>query len=234
MLLPIPKIDDMFASLSGGKEFTNLDLSHLGIERMKRLAKGYLWWPGIDQKIEEQVKTYASCQSSQKNPLVTKLHPWAWPNKPWTQVHIDYCGPFLGKMFLLMIDAHSKWLEVHVTTSSSSISLMRKLFATLGLLEVIVSDKATNFTSEEFKTFLRKNGIKHLQTPPYHPASNGMAERAVQTFKKKLKEGTLETRLSRFLFTYRTMPQSTTGISLSELMFGRKVRSHLDTIRPDI
>ena len=100
-------------------------------------------------------------------------------------------------MFLLLIDAHSKWLEVHMTTSSTSattISLLRKSFASLGLPEVIVSDNATNFTSEEFEQFLKKNGVKHVKTPPYHPASNGLAERAVQTFKegmRKLKDGSL-------------------------------------------
>ena len=217
-----------------------LHQGHPGIDRMKRLARGYMWWPGIDQELEECVKTCATCQLNRKTPSVIPLHPWAWPNKPWSRVHIDYCGPFQGKMFLLMIDAHSKWLEVHMTNSSSSaitISLLRKSFATLGLPEVIVSDNATNFTSEEFEHFLKKNGIKHIRTPPYHPASNGMAERAVQTFKngiRKLKEGTLETKVARFLFTYRITPQSSTGVSPSELMFGRKLRSHLDTLRPDL
>ena len=189
-----------------------LHQGHPGIDRMKRLARGYMWWPGVDLELEECVKTCATCQTNRKTPPVIPLHPWAWPNKPWTRVHIDYCGLFQGKMFLLLIDAHSKWLEVHMTNSSSSattISLMRKSFATPGLPEVIVSDNATNFTSEEFECFLKKNGIKHLRTPPYHPASNGLAERAVQTFKggmKKLKEGTLETKLARFLFTYRITP----------------------------
>ena len=76
---------------------------------------------------------------------------------------------------------------------------MRKSFSTLGLPEVIVLDNATNFTSEEFATFMRKNGIRHVKSPPYHSSSNGLVERAVQTLKeglKKLKEGSLETRLS--------------------------------------
>ena len=110
-------------------------------------------------------------------------------------------------------------------------------FATLGLPEVIVSDNAANFTSEELEHFLKKNDIKHLRTPPYHPASNGIAERAVQTFKegiRKLKEGTLETKLAHFLFTYRIIPQSSTGVSPSEVMFGRKVRSYLDMLCPDL
>ena len=64
---------------------------------------------------------------------------------------------------------------------------MRRLFATLGLPEVIVSDNATTFTSEEFRQFLKKNEIRHVLTPPY-PASNGLAERAVQTFKEGMKK----------------------------------------------
>ena len=60
---------------------------------------------------------------------------------------------------------------------------------------------------------------------PYHPSSNGLAERAMQTFKqglKKMKYGTLQTKISRFLFSYRTTPQSTTGVSPAELLMGRK------------
>ena len=58
-----------------------------------------------------------------------------------------------------------------------------------------------------------------------------------QTFKqglKKLTEGSLETRLARFLFSYRTTPQSTTGQSPAELLFGRPLRTQLDLLQPDL
>jgi transposase InsO family protein len=115
----------------------------------------------------------------------------------------------MGKMFLLVIDAYTKWLDVHVTTTSTStvtIELFRKSFSTYGLPEVVVSDNATNFTSDEFEVFLKSNGVRHVRNPPYHPASNGVVERAVQTLKgglKKLKAGSIETKVSRFLFAYR-------------------------------
>ena len=48
------------------------------------------------------------------------LHPWEWPGKPWSRIHIDYAGPFQGRMFLVIVDSHSKWLEDHVTHSASS------------------------------------------------------------------------------------------------------------------
>ena len=207
---------------------------------MKSLARGYMWWPGLDKDIEVCVKECHTCQSTRKSPPVVPLHPWSLPEKVWSRVHIDYAGPVEGKMFLLIVDARSKWLEVHATstsTSAATIELLRKSFAALGLPEVIVSDNAATFTSEEFAEFLKKNGIRHIRSPPYHPASNGLVERAVQTFKeglKRLKSGSLNTRLSQFLLRYRITPHSSTGSSPAELMMGRKLRTQLDLLRPDL
>ena len=98
----------------------------------------------------------------------------------------------------------------------------------------MVSDNATAFTGEEFAKFLSENGIRHVRTPPYHPASNGLVERAVQTFKeglKRLKSGSLNT---RFLLRYRITPHSATGSSPAEMMMGRKLRTHLDLLQPNV
>ena len=217
-----------------------LHQAHPGITRMKGLARCYVWWPGIDKEMELCVKSCEACQVNQKTPPNVPLHPWSWPSKPWSRVHIDYAGPFMGKMFLLVIDAYTKWLDVHVTTTSTStvtIELLRKSFSTYGLPDVVVSDNATNFTSEEFEAFLKSNGVKHVRTPPYHPASNGVVERAVQTLKsglKKLKTGSIETKVSRFLFAYRVTPHGSTGVSPGELMFGRRMHTAMDNLRPNL
>ena len=187
---------------------------------------------GNRQEMELCVKSCEACQVNQKAPPNVPLHPWSWPSKPWSRVHIDYAGPFMGKMFLLVIDAYTKWLDVHVTTTSTStvtIELLRKSFSTYGLPDVVVSDNATNFTSEEFEAFLESNGVKHVRTPPYHPASNGVVERAVQTLKsslKKLKTGSIKTKVSQILFAYRVTPHGSTGASPGELMFGRRMHAH--------
>ena len=105
-----------------------------------------------------------------------------------------------------------------------TIELLRKSFSYLGLPYVIVSDNAT------------ENGIRHIRSPPYHPASNGLAEHAVQTFKeglKRFKTGSLTVRLSRFLLWYRITPHSTTRSSPSELMWGQRLRSKLDLVLPE-
>ena len=93
-------------------------------------------------------------------------------------------------------------------------------FARYRLSQTIVTDNGTCFISEEFESFLKSLGIQHITFAPYHPQSNGMAERCVQIFKKNMKitSGTLNERLSSILFTYRTTPQSTTGETPAELM----------------
>ena len=52
----------------------------------------------------------------------------------------------------------------------------------------LVSDNGPQFTSSEFASKMSKWKIKHILTPPYHPASNGLAERGVGIVKDKLKK----------------------------------------------
>ena len=109
----------------------------------------------------------------------------------------------MGKLFLVIVDAHSKWLEVYPVTSSTSattINCLRNCFSTHGIPEMIVSDNAQCFVSEQTREFMTRNGITHATSAPYHPSSNGLAERAVQTFKELMKRGsgyTVETKLNR-------------------------------------
>jgi transposase InsO family protein len=217
-----------------------LHTAHPGVSKMKVLARSYVWWPHIDTDIESVVRECVNCQAVRKPPAEAPLHPWEWPDTPWDRIHIDFAGPFLGKNFLVIIDSHSKWIDCHIMTAITSRATIDKLmesFSIHGLPRTIVSDNGTSFTSEEFHAFTRANGIQHITSSPWHPASNGLAERAVQTVKnglKKITDGTLESRLSRFLARYRITPHSTTGVSPSELLMKRKLRSRLDLVCPSI
>ncbi len=219
---------------------TELHETHPGIVRMKALARSYVWWPGIDKDLENKVHVCQECQVHQKAPVGVPMHPWEYPKRPWVRLHIDYAGPFLGKMFLIVVDAHTKWMEafpVNSATTAATVDKLRMAFATHGLPEVVVSDNGSCFTSQEFETFMSRNGIQHLTSAPYHPASNGLAERAVQTFKqgmRKMPEGSVETKVSRFLFKYRITPHSITGRSPAEMLMNRKPRSTLDLVYPDL
>ena len=214
--------------------------THPGIWHMKYLARSHVSWPKMDSELEMKVQSCNVCQVNRKLPPEAPLHPWEWPHKPWVRLHLDYAGPFLGKMFLTVVDVHSKWrgaLPMSTSTSEATIEKLRIAFSTHGLPEMVVTDNGSNFVSKELEAFLKQNGIRHIKTAPYYPSSNGLAERAVQTFKegmKKLKDGSLETRVSRFLSRYRITPQTSTGVSSAELLLGRKPRSRLDLAYPDI
>ena len=116
------------------------------------------------------------------------------------------------------------------TTAERTITELKKLVVTHGLPTQIVTDNGTQFTSQEFEEFLKLNGIQHYRSAPYHPATNGEAERYVQTFKQAMRAakgdpGTSSTKLMRFLFSYQTTPNATTGVSPAELLFGRTLRT---------
>ena len=219
-----------------------LHCDHPGTSRMKALARAHLWWPGLDKDIEDLAKSCQSCQAVKQAPPVAPMHPWTWPAKPWQRVHIDFAGPFCQKMYLLAVDAHSKWPEVFEmtqTTTAKTIAVLRHLFASYGLPEQVVSDNGPQFTSSDFASFLQANGVKHIRCAPYHPSSNGIAERFVRTFKEAMRASgsdgrTPQHRLENFLLTYRATPHATTGVAPCTLFIGRSMRTRLDLLKPNL
>ena len=174
-------------------------------------------------------------QESRNLPPDAPVHPW-----PWSRIHIDFAGPLNNTMLLVVIDAHTKWIDVfpmQSITSSATILKLQSLFAQFGLPDTIVSDNGPSFTSHDFEMYVKQPGICHVTSSPYHPASNGLAERAVRIVKNGLRRdltGTLIERLAHILFNYRVSPHNTTGVAPSELMFGRMIKSKLDLVKPNI
>ncbi|RUM45434.1 MAG: hypothetical protein DSY80_03315 [Desulfocapsa sp.] len=132
------------------------------------------------------------------------------------------------------------------TTSSKSIEVLRRWFASNGLPIEVVSDNGPQLTSVEFEEFLKRNGVKHTLVPAYHPSSNGAAERTVQIVKSALKKAivaeekglqkrrTIRQRLDNFLLTYRVTPHSVTGRSPAELFLKRELRTRLSLLKPNL
>ena len=219
--------------------------THPGIVRMKAMARAYIWFPGMDKDIEILVKRCPACQAMQKDAPPVPLIPWQYPFRCWERIHIDFAD-FDKKQYLIVVDSHSKWLEVKEmssTTSYQTIKVLRQIFASYGFPEVLVSDNGPQLVSQEMEQFLKSNGVKHILSPPYHPASNGAAERSVQTVKLALKKYLLATvstsidldrALQNFLLHYRNTPQGTTGRAPSELFLKRTLRTRFSVLKPDI
>ena len=200
-----------------------------------------MWWPGLDGRIESLVKSCLECQAVKNSPPPAPLQPWTWPLQVFHRVHLDFAGPFHGAMLLVAVDAYSEWplvATMQSTTIAKTIEVLRQMFSLYGLPEQIVSDNGPQFTSEEFAVFLKINGIKHTRSAPYHLATNGLAERFVQSLKQGLKASIssglpLSRRLNNFLLTYRSTAHSTTQVTPSSLFLKREVRTRFDLLRPD-
>lgn len=146
----------------------------------------------------------------------------------------------MGYYYLIIIDAYSKWPEVHIVknmTTETTIRACRQFFSTYGLPSVFVSDNGPQFTSCEFAKFLKMNGVVHKLSASYHPATNGQAERFIQTMKLKLKaidcdRSQIHGELCSILMSYRKMIHPATGLSPSMMVYGRQIRSRIDLMIP--
>ncbi|XP_011859117.1 PREDICTED: uncharacterized protein K02A2.6-like [Vollenhovia emeryi] len=202
------------------KILQELHTGHFGVVRMKHLARGYIWWYQIDRDIENLVANCNDCNAFRNDPPKNNSHIWEPCAVAFERVHADFAGPFLGHYFFILVDAFSKWPEIHIVKdmmSRTTIDLCRQIFATHGLPKYFVSDNGRTFTSKEFRNFLQVNEITQKLTAPYHPATNGQAERYVQILKNSLKRmrcnsANVHNCLPRILLQYRTTPHATTGV----------------------
>jgi len=103
--------------------------------------------------VKDIQKTVANCsvfQAMLSAPFKASVHPWSYPTKPWTGIHVDYAGPVNGSMYLVVVCAYSKYpkiVKMKSTTSTATIAVLRELFARHSLCKVFVSDNGPQFVS---------------------------------------------------------------------------------------
>lgn len=219
----------------------DLHYAHFGSTRMKELARSFCWWGGIDKSIEQLSSDCKDCAEHRSNPKKVTTHHWEYPKKPFERIHCDYAGPFLGVYFFICVDAFSKWPEVHILkeiSTESTIPILQSIFASFGLPVKIITDNGAQFTSHKFQEFCKSNGIIHKRSAPFHPASNGQAERYVQIIKSKLKcllnsSDNLHVKLQNVLTHYRITPHPVTGKSPADSIFNYSVRSKFSLMIPE-
>ncbi|XP_058840133.1 uncharacterized protein K02A2.6-like [Topomyia yanbarensis] len=158
---------------------------------MRSIARQCVYWPNIDDEVAKIVRSCNECATVARCDQETNLKSWPALEKPWQRLHLDYAGPIDGQYYLILVDSYSKWPEVVRTrdiTTTATLRILRGIFARHGQPETLVTDNGPQLTSDQFETFCDSNGITHLKTAPFHPQSNGLAERFVDTFKRSLKK----------------------------------------------
>lgn len=220
-----------------------LHSNHRGIQKMKQIARRYFYWDGFSTDIEKYVISCKKCQifGIDRSPRV--YGNWPAATKPFGRVHVDFFHKF-NRKFLILVDAYSRWIEVRKMTETKAESVAQELdniFAVFGFAEVLVSDNGPPFNSSKFEKYCESRDIEHILSPPYHPASNGLAERAVQTTKAvltKLIESDsfsqlqIVNEINKFLHHHRQTPTTEDKIIPNERIFSFSPRTELSNVKP--
>ncbi|XP_055614912.1 uncharacterized protein K02A2.6-like [Toxorhynchites rutilus septentrionalis] len=212
---------------------------HPGIRMMKGHLRANVWWPKMDQHIEQFVKACRGCTlvsaPNPPEPIIRK----ELPSRPWEQIAIDFLGPLPdGKNLLVCIDYYTRYLEViemRDMTTASTIDELLTIFSRYGLPDSLRADNGPQFSSEEFKAFCEEQGIDLENCIPYWPQMNGEVERQNRSILKRLRIAqelghNWRRELHQYLLTYHSAVHPTTGKSPAELMFGRRLRTKLPCI----
>ncbi|XP_050358301.1 uncharacterized protein LOC126778723 [Nymphalis io] len=143
---PLPRIEELFAALSGGDKVLahyeegrplvlSVDSSAYGLGAVlahrypdgserpvscvsRTLNSAEINYSQLDKEadIENLCRNCEACRMVRDAPPRATLHPWEFPLHPWQRLHADF-AECAGKKYLILIDAHSKWLEVHISTA---------------------------------------------------------------------------------------------------------------------
>ena len=162
---------------------------HLGITKCRARARTSVWWPGISAHIENTVTNCNTCAKERpepKEPLMSA----SFPSRPWERVAADLFE-LDTKIFLIVVDYYSRWVELKRLNDQSSpnvILKLKELFSTHGIPDIMVSDNGPQFSSEVFQQFALDYDFVHITSSPKYPRANGEAERAIRTIKTLLRK----------------------------------------------
>ena len=171
-----------------------LDLAHEGLQELvkaKQRLRTKVWWAGIDKQVEDRCKTRQGCQLVGMPTPPEPLRHTEFPSQPWVDLAADLMGPLpSGEYALVVVDYYSRYFEVDILTSVTSpkiIESLEKIFCTHGLPQSLKTDNGTQFVSDEFERFLKKNDIDHRTSTPLWPQANEEVQRHNRSLLKTLK-----------------------------------------------
>ena len=200
---------------------------HIGISKCRSRANQAVWWPGLSKQIEKMVSACHTCAKVRSEPKETLMSA-SFPSCPWERVGVDLFE-LHGKVYIVIVDYYSRWVEYRKLTSLTSehtIEVLKEVFATRGIPDLILTDNGPQFSAESFAQFAKSYGFTHTTSSPRFPQANGEAERAVRVLKEILRKNE-DPHLA--LLAQRTTPLLN-GLSPSQLLMGRRLRTRLPII----
>ena len=212
----------------------SLHSAHQGLTQMYARAEKSVYWPGLYKDLE---RVRAECQACRINaPSNPRLPPVDPPrvDYPFQEICCDYMS-LNGVPYLVTVDRCTNWPDVRRARgenrgSRGLVEILRDLFATFNIPEVLTSDGGPEFTSSEVQQFLRSYGVRHRVTSVGNPHANQRAEVGVKSMKRLLRGnvgplGNLNNdAFTMAIMQYRNTPTQSTGVSPAIALFGRHLR----------
>ena len=212
-----------------------LHMGHLGIEKIRRLARTSVFWPRMNKDIEEMSKSCETCQKFQNQQTAEPLLHNQVPTHPWQHISVDFCT-YKGHNYLVVVDHYSFYPEViSVPTTSApvAIKLLKSLFARHGIPQTMRADNMP-FGSEEMRQFSIEWEFEIKTSSPEYPKSNRLAEKGVQVVKNLIKKSLDSGEDINFaLLAFRSAPNEF-GLSPAQLLFGRKIKSRIPILETEL
>lgn len=202
---------------------------HQGITRTQRALKCRVWFKNMNKKVEDLVKRCTQCQVTTGYEKYKPVKSTEMPEGPWHELATDLYGPLSenGNYLFVVTDQYSRYPlvnEVKRTDAKTICNVLKEMFSTFGIPNLIKSDNGPPYNSAEFEAFSKYMGFKHQRTTPYHHRSNGQVEAFMKNLTKmrriaKIDNKSYKEKIIEFLAAYRSTPHSSTGKTPIELLF---------------
>ena len=206
---------------------------HLGFNKCQMRAKETVYWPGLNDQLENLILNCQLClkysKSKNKSTPPTALGHEV-PAVPWSKVATDIFH-YESQPYLLVVDYTSRFPIVRRLKSMSAQNIaeqFQSIFSEYGWPDTLVSDNGPCYTAETFTNLMKEYAVNHITSFPHYPQSNGLAEKFVQIVKNlfyKVKEEGVD--INKYLMIYCNTPLTCTSKSPMQMLQQRSARSQL-------
>src|SRR6478735_2276225 len=237
-VLPAALRNDMFELLHA-----NPTTGHLGIGRTLQRFNRLFYFPNLRKWVQEKISACETCQrvkTVHKTLGHTKLAPSDPPVAPFDTIAMDTFGPLphstLGNRYVIVTQCmFSRYVIITPVPENNAINIIRtlnKIMAEHGVPRAILSDNGQPYASQLLKRWSEHLKIKQKYAPAYHPQSNGLVERFMETSRNMIvafmnleqNQYTWDEHLHEFQLAYNSSVHDSTKLSPFSVVHGREAR----------
>ena len=171
---------------------------HQGRDQTLSLMKGQFLWPGMATALCLAIQNCGRCEQFEAKCQLPGMESIVC-TQPMELVHIDYIGMEVTvaakekpvvKNVLVVVDHFTHYVQAYVTKNHTAHTtgsvLYNNFFSIFGFPQKLLSDQGTEFTGDVIAAMCKLLGIEKIRTTPYHPQTNGLAERVHQTLQRMI------------------------------------------------